>query len=340
MSKVTTTTSSQRTTPRLTVGRLMIWTGVMAFYLGLSRAAESDTLRRAGTPIPTEVCVPEDYYRETRGFPPDLMVYFDELRFRAIGLQSDIARIKDGMPGRVVPARRATNGGVVALEGAFETDDITRTDLGLNYSFRWNAFGKSMEIFIQPEVINLFNEDLRGAGVQHLALTVKDIIDCVRELRARGIEFMPTPGTYYDALPERLERMGVTVLRDALVSRIECATVQLEPGVTFLDGGSRPHAEYDVDGDAFLAETLIETEGSRQAAVVERQSPAIHQQPERQERDPVERLPRRLEAHRQVESAHEHPFVDERFGPFQVTGLHVELGEPDRQVAVVVIGLG
>ncbi len=43
--------------------------------------------------------------------------------------------------------------------GAFETDDITRTDLGLNYSFRWNAFGKSIEVFVQPEVINLFNED-------------------------------------------------------------------------------------------------------------------------------------------------------------------------------------
>ena len=46
-----------------------------------------------------------------------------------------------------------------SARGAFETDDITRTDLGLNYSFRWNAFGKSMEVFIQPEVINLFNED-------------------------------------------------------------------------------------------------------------------------------------------------------------------------------------
>jgi predicted AlkP superfamily phosphohydrolase/phosphomutase len=38
-----------------------------------------------GAPIPTEICVPRDYYRETRGFPPDLMVYFDALRLRAIG---------------------------------------------------------------------------------------------------------------------------------------------------------------------------------------------------------------------------------------------------------------
>jgi 4-hydroxyphenylpyruvate dioxygenase len=43
----------------------------------------------------------------------------------------------------------------------------------------------------------------------------------VKALRARGLEFMPTPGTYYDALPGRLERLGVgsidedlAVLRD------------------------------------------------------------------------------------------------------------------------------
>lgn len=38
-----------------------------------------------GNPIPTLVRVPEDYYHQARGFPPDLMVYFDELRLRAIG---------------------------------------------------------------------------------------------------------------------------------------------------------------------------------------------------------------------------------------------------------------
>ena len=43
--------------------------------------------------------------------------------------------------------------------GAFKSDDISRTDISLNYAFQWNAFGKSMEIFIQPEIINIFNED-------------------------------------------------------------------------------------------------------------------------------------------------------------------------------------
>jgi 4-hydroxyphenylpyruvate dioxygenase len=31
----------------------------------------------------------------------------------------------------------------------------------------------------------------------------------VRALRKNGVEFMPTPGSYYDALPARLEKIGV-----------------------------------------------------------------------------------------------------------------------------------
>jgi hypothetical protein len=38
---------------------------------------------------------------------------------------------------------------------AFETDDLTRTDLSLNYSLSFNRF----EIFFQPEILNVFDED-------------------------------------------------------------------------------------------------------------------------------------------------------------------------------------
>ncbi|MEZ4316016.1 MAG: 4-hydroxyphenylpyruvate dioxygenase [Myxococcota bacterium] len=75
--------------------------------------------------------------------------------------------------------------------------------------------------FFKKSQINLFGEDHRGDGVQHVALTVDDIVGTVRTLRQRGVEFMPTPGTYYDALPERIQRLGINridedieVLRD------------------------------------------------------------------------------------------------------------------------------
>jgi 4-hydroxyphenylpyruvate dioxygenase len=57
--------------------------------------------------------------------------------------------------------------------------------------------------------VSLFADDLRGDGVQHAALAVRDILAAVRGLRERGVEFMPTPPAYYRMLPERLRRIGV-----------------------------------------------------------------------------------------------------------------------------------
>jgi 4-hydroxyphenylpyruvate dioxygenase len=57
--------------------------------------------------------------------------------------------------------------------------------------------------------INIFHEDQRGDGIQHAALTVKDILSAVLGLRQRGVEFMPTPAAYYEMLPERLKEIQV-----------------------------------------------------------------------------------------------------------------------------------
>lgn len=41
---------------------------------------------------------------------------------------------------------------------AFRTDTITSTDLALNYSFRIAAGSKEVELFVEPEIFNVFNE--------------------------------------------------------------------------------------------------------------------------------------------------------------------------------------
>lgn len=64
--------------------------------------------------------------------------------------------------------------------------------------------------------INVFHEENRGDGVQHVALDVRDILSAVRGLRARGVEFMPTHKAYFEALPERLARQGVGSLREPI----------------------------------------------------------------------------------------------------------------------------
>jgi hypothetical protein len=43
--------------------------------------------------------------------------------------------------------------------GEFTFDDITSTDLSVNYAFLWGAFGRQIEVFLQPEVLNVLNED-------------------------------------------------------------------------------------------------------------------------------------------------------------------------------------
>ncbi|EEU45894.1 uncharacterized protein NECHADRAFT_59948 [Fusarium vanettenii 77-13-4] len=54
----------------------------------------------------------------------------------------------------------------------------------------------------QIEEYVIFNS---GPGVQHIALLTPDIITSVSALRARGVEFIDVPSTYYTAMRQRLK---------------------------------------------------------------------------------------------------------------------------------------
>ncbi|WYZ37456.1 hypothetical protein EsH8_II_000962 [Colletotrichum jinshuiense] len=54
----------------------------------------------------------------------------------------------------------------------------------------------------QIEEYVVFNS---GAGVQHIALLTADIITTVSAMRARGVEFINVPSTYYDTMRHRLK---------------------------------------------------------------------------------------------------------------------------------------
>ncbi|HSL18839.1 MAG TPA: VOC family protein [Methylomirabilota bacterium] len=58
--------------------------------------------------------------------------------------------------------------------------------------------------------IYTFVEANNGPGVQHVAFHVPVIAPTVENLRRSGIEFLDTPATYYDMMPERLARQRVT----------------------------------------------------------------------------------------------------------------------------------
>lgn len=58
--------------------------------------------------------------------------------------------------------------------------------------------------------IYTFVEANQGPGVQHVAFHVPAISSAVENLRGSGIDFLDTPATYYDMIPERLARQKVT----------------------------------------------------------------------------------------------------------------------------------
>lgn len=67
-------------------------------------------------------------------------------------------------------------------------------------------------------------EFYEGEGTQHIAIATKDIVSTVRQLMARGVEFLKVPSTYYDDLLDRvgpieediepLKELGILVDRD------------------------------------------------------------------------------------------------------------------------------
>jgi 4-hydroxyphenylpyruvate dioxygenase len=107
-------------------------------------------------------------------------------------------------------------------EVAFHTSDVEparQSGSGLKSIVMWLpdtnvkfANNEPARPFFKASQINIFNEELRGDGVQHAAFTVKDIIHAVRGLRGRGVQFMPTPGSYFDMLPERLKKTGIDAI--------------------------------------------------------------------------------------------------------------------------------
>jgi 4-hydroxyphenylpyruvate dioxygenase len=72
--------------------------------------------------------------------------------------------------------------------------------------------------------IDEYLEFYGGPGAQHIAVATRDIVGTVAALRERGVEFLMTPESYYDDVPERigkieedledLRRLGILVDRD------------------------------------------------------------------------------------------------------------------------------
>jgi hypothetical protein len=85
------------------------------------------------------------------------------------GLQTFFSGVPYGAAGSVDTRPFVTNPGYVTPPGtvtywfterdAFRADDVLATDISVNYAFLFDAFGQNFEVFLQPEVLNVFNND-------------------------------------------------------------------------------------------------------------------------------------------------------------------------------------
>ena len=78
------------------------------------------------------------------------------------------------------------------------------------------ANNEPMRPFFRDSQINKFVDENNGAGVQHIAFNVPRIIPTVEEMNKRGVSFLDTPGSYYDMLPARLERLKISNVHEAM----------------------------------------------------------------------------------------------------------------------------
>jgi len=120
-------------------------------------------------------------------------------------------------------------GFVPLWEVEFHTADVAKYELragsGLRSKVMWDAASGVKFANNEPyrpsfkhSQINQFNEEHRGDGVQHVALATRDILSAVRVLRERGVQFMPTPHSYYDQLPLRLTELGVGSIEESVAT--------------------------------------------------------------------------------------------------------------------------
>lgn len=124
---------------------------------------------------------------------------------------------------------------VAYYEHGFGFDKVfsERTEVGDQAMNSWvvTSAGRSLtltilepDLSLSPGPVDSFLKNHVGAGVQHIAYRVEDIVHAVDSLNGAGVKFLDTPDAYYEALPARvpdldrdiedLRRLGILADQD------------------------------------------------------------------------------------------------------------------------------
>jgi 4-hydroxyphenylpyruvate dioxygenase len=96
-------------------------------------------------------------------------------------------------------------------------EDVTTEYSGMNSKVMQNGTGQVKLVMMEPvsgrrkSQIQEYLSAHCGPGTQHVALAAESIIDAVRTVEANGVEFLSTPGAYYDVLSDRVGAIDETL---------------------------------------------------------------------------------------------------------------------------------
>jgi outer membrane receptor protein involved in Fe transport len=123
-------------------------------------------------------------------------------------LQSFYSGVPYGAVGAVDPRASVTNPGYAippsgityyfTARDAFHTDNITSTDLSLTYNFSFESWGKGLEIFLQPQILNVFNEH----GLLNVNASVRDATNNSGMQRFNPFTTTPVEGVNWQKGPQ------------------------------------------------------------------------------------------------------------------------------------------
>ena len=174
-----------RVLPRLNLGGTYTWSRLVGNVTGEDSgsgpvtgvAGEYPEYRQESWNYPTGYLTGDRRHRLRAWASYDLPTGFGDFNFSL--LQHFDSGGRTSLDGSIDPRPYITNPGYqippasvsyfFGGRGAIKTDDVTRTDLSLNYSKRFGA----VEVFVQPELLNIFNE-LAVEGFNEEVLTALD----------------------------------------------------------------------------------------------------------------------------------------------------------------------
>lgn len=85
---------------------------------------------------------------------------------------------------------------------------VTDFDENIKMPINQPAIGK------RKSQIQQYIDYYHGPGAQHIALLTTDIIQTIEAMRARGVEFLTIPDTYYEHMRKNIPTMTVKVSED------------------------------------------------------------------------------------------------------------------------------